>query len=236
MRKLTAIGAYVVFAPLFCGCSEQTRSKVTDLKITDAAKDVTAQAKGQIEKVGKAAQEVGSGVTNSVQEAGAKASKSAAQAVDDAGKAAENVGKAGDQLKARISAAAVKASDALGEQFSKAAEAASSRLNDVKGGPELVQRLRDVFPNLQKTLATISDKGSAEKAMPKLDELEGTITKLSGQFDQLPENAKKSIGDLIQKGAGSLQPLVDAIRALPAVEAIRPKLEAIMQKLKDLRG
>ncbi|MCI0641550.1 MAG: hypothetical protein L0Y72_04220 [Gemmataceae bacterium] len=136
--------------------------------------------------------------------------------------------------KAKISDAANTAAEALGVQFSKATEQAKQSLQSVKGAPELVQKVGDVIPSLQKTLAEITDKDSALKALPKLEELEGTVSKLSGQFDQLPEAAKKTVGDLIQKGTGSLQPLVDTVLAQPAVQAVRPKLEGIMKQLKGL--
>lgn len=136
--------------------------------------------------------------------------------------------------KAKINDAANKASEALGEQFSKATEQAKQSLQSVKGGPELVQKLRDVIPSLQKTVAGITDQESAQKALPRLEELEGTVSKLSGQFDQLPEAAKKTVGEVIQKGTDGLQPLVDTVLAQPAVQAVRPKLEGIMKQLKGL--
>jgi hypothetical protein len=237
MRKLMGIGACVGFALLLVGCSEQTKK----------AKDVTAQARTDLDKAGKAVQETGAGAAKAVQEAGAGAAKAvqdagagASKAVQEAGagakKGIEAAGEAAAETRAKISAAASKASAALGEQYTKASEQVSKSLQSVKGGPELVQKLSDIIPTLQKTLATITDKESAQKALPKLEELDGMVSKLSGQFDLLPENAKKTVGALIQKGTGSLQPLVDSVLALPAVQAIRPKLEAIMAKLKGLNG
>jgi hypothetical protein len=217
MRKLMEIGACVGFALVLSGCGDQGK------KTQDAAKDAVAQTQGQLDKAGKAVQDAGATAGKAVQDAGATAGK----AVDAAAKAAL-------ETKAKISAAASKASEALGEQFTKATEQASKSLQSVKGAPELTQKLSAVLPSLQKTLAGITDKESAQKALPKLEELEGTVSKLAGQFEQLPEGAKKTVGELIQKGASSLQPLVDNVLALPAVESIRPRLEGIMTQLKGL--
>lgn len=224
MRKLVGIGACVGFAFLLGGCSEQ------------AKKDVAAQTKSGLEKAGKAVQEAGAGAGKAIQDAGAGAGKAIEEAGAGAGKLTDAATKAAAEAKANISAAAIKASEALGEQFTKATEQASKSLQNVKGGQELVQKLSAVIPSLQQTLAGITDKESAQKALPKLDVLEDTVSKLSGQFDQLPENAKKTVSELIQKGTSSLQPLVESVLALPAVQAIRPKLEAIMTQLKGLKG
>jgi F0F1-type ATP synthase membrane subunit b/b' len=209
MNRLMGIGACVAFALLLTSCGEQTK------KTKDTAKTVTTQTtqtREQVDNAGKTLPEV------------------------DLGKAAEAAGKTLQETQAKITESAKKASEALGEQFTKATEQAAKSLQSVKGGPELLQKIGDVIPSLQQTLAGITDKESAQKALPKLDELEGTVSKLSGQFDKLPENAKKTIGELVQKGTSTLQPLVDNVLALPAVQAIRPKVEAIMERLKGLKS
>lgn len=208
MKRLMGIGVCVGCALLLSSCGEQTKTA------KDAVKGVGAGAKGELEKAGISMPDV-AGASKALQETATKAA---------------------EEAKSKITSAASKASEALGEQFSKATEQASESLKSVKGGPEFVQKLGTVFPSLQQTLAGITDKESAQKAMPKLEELEGTVSKLSGQFDGLPEKAKQTVGDLIQKGTSGLQPLVDSVLALPAVQSIRPKLEAIMQQLKGLKG
>jgi hypothetical protein len=208
MKRLMGIGVCVGCALLLSSCGEQTKTG------KDAVKGAVAGAKGELEKGGMSMPDV-TGASKALQET---ATKAAAEA------------------KAKITSAANKASEALGEQFTKATEQASESLKSVKGAPEIIQQLGTVFPSLQQTLAGITDKESAQKAMPKLDQLEGTVSKLSGQFDGLPEKAKQTVGNLIQKGTSGLQPLVDSVLALPAVQSIRPKLEAIMQQLKGLKG
>lgn len=230
MRKLLGIGACVEFALSQSACSEQAKPT------KDAAPNVAGQAKGDVENAGKALKEVGAGANKALKEAGASANKAVQEVGAGAGQIKEAAGQALAETRTKIAAAAAKASEALGEQFSKASEQASKTMESVKGGPELIQKVRDIMPSLQKTLAGISDKESADKALPKLEELDGTVGKLSGQFNALPESAKKTVGELIQKGTGSLQPLVEGVLALPAVQTIRPKLESIMNQLKGLKG
>lgn len=162
--------------------------------------------------------------------------KAAQGGLDNVGKMGDSFSKVVEDSKTKITDVASKASDALGDSFSKATEQVSKSLESVKGGPELLQKLTGVLPMLQKTLAGITDKESAESALPKLKEMEGTVSKLAGQFEGLPDTAKKSIGELIGKGAGSLQPLVERVLALPGIQEIRPKLEAIMKQLKGFQG
>jgi len=207
MKRLMGIGVCVGCALVLSGCGEQNKMK-------DPVKGVAAGAKGELEKGGISMPDV-AGASKALQETATKAA---------------------EEAKAKITSAANKASEALGERFTKATEQASESLKSVKGAPEIIQQLGTVIPSLQQTLAGITDKESAQKAMPKLDELEGTVSKLSGQFGGLPEKAKQTVGDLIQKGTSGLQPLVDSVLALPAVQSIRPKLEAIMQQLKGLKG
>ena len=231
MRKLLGIGACVGCALLLSSCGEQTKTT------KEAVKGVTAGAKSELEKSGRTVQEAGAGASKALQEAGAGANKALQEAGAGASKTIqETTTKASEEARAKISDAASKASEALGERFTKATEQASESLKNVKGGPELVQKLGAVIPSLQQALAGITDKESAQKALPKLEELESTVSKLSGQFDGLPEKAKQTVGELIQKGASGLQPLVDSVLALPAVQTIRPKLEAIMTQLKGLKG
>jgi hypothetical protein len=231
MRKLMGIAACVGCALLLSSCGEQTKSA------KDAVKDATARTKSELEKTGRSVQEAGGGASKAIQEAGTGASKALEEAGAGASKTVqETATKAAEETKTKISEAASKASEALGERFTKATEQASESVKNIKGGPELVQKLSAVIPSLQQTLAGITDKESAQKALPKLEELQGTVSKLSGQFDGLPEKAKQTVGDLVQKGMSGLQPLVDSVLTLPAVQSIRPKLEAIMNQLKSLKG
>jgi len=219
MRKLIGMGACMTLALLLTSCGEQTKK----------AKDATTQA---AKDAGKSAQDAG----KSAQEAGKAAQEAGKAAQEAVSKTGEAAGKTLAETQAKISAAATKASEALGEQFTKATEQATQTLKDVKGAPDVLQKVGQVFPSLQKTLAGITDKESAQKALPKLDELESNVSKLSSQFGNLPEGAKETVGALVQKGMSNLQPLVDSVLALPAVQAIRPKLEGILSKLKNLNG
>jgi phage-related protein len=241
MRKLIGMGACMTLALLLTSCGEQTK-KAKDAT-TQAAKDAgkSAQDAGKsAQEAGKAAQEAGKAAQEAVsktgQEAGKVAQEAGKTAQEAVSKAGEAAGKTLAETQAKISAAATKASEALGEQFTKATEQATQTLKDVKGAPDVLQKVGQVFPSLQKTLAGITDKESAQKALPKLDELESTVSKLSSQFGNLPEGAKETVGALVQKGMSNLQPLVDSVLALPAVQAIRPKLEGILSKLKNLDG
>lgn len=206
MKKLIGTGVCFVLALLLSSCQEHTKPS--------AAKELVRQGKDALEDAGKAVQEVDA----------------------NAGEAAEAAVKALADTKAKIGNAAKKAADALGSEFTKATEQAMTALKDVKGGSDVLEKIGAVFPALQETLAGISDKETAQSAMPRLEELDGTVSKLSGQLGKLPEEARQTIGDLVQKGTSSIQPLVDQVLALPAVQAIRPKVEEIMNKLKSLKS
>lgn len=163
-----------------------------------------------------------------------QSAQDAAKAVQDAGQAAgeaaeEAVGAAGD--------AAKQAMDSLGAEFTAAMDQASSALEGIEGGSEMLTQLKDLFGSLQSTLQGVTDSASAEAAVSKLDELSGSLEGLSSQAAELPSEAATAVKALIAQGIEQLKALADKALALPGVqETLKPKLDEMMEKLQQLVG
>jgi hypothetical protein len=152
--------------------------------------------------------------------------------LQDAGQAVQGAAESASDAAGDL---AQKATDALGEGFAAAADKASSALASIEGGPEMLTKVKEFFASATDSLSGIKDEVSARAALPKLDELEGKISGLADMTAGLPAEAKTAVSGLLESGVNGLKALVEKIMALPGVESIvKPKLDAIMQKLSGL--
>jgi hypothetical protein len=172
---------------------------------------------------------------------GAAANDSAAKAIDSAKKqAGDAVGRAGEEAgKAMEKAgeAAKGAMEALGKEFSEAATKAKSTLEGVEGGPEVLQKITDLFASARQSLHDLKDSKAAEAASSKLAELDGKIDEVSQSMKPLPEKAKSALAELVNKGIEQIKALAEKAKELPDVaEEVKAKLNAFVEKLGTLKG
>ena len=151
---------------------------------------------------------------------------------EQAGESAkEVVSKAGET----VNDAAKDVGDKLSEGFSAAAEKASSAMEGIDGGAEILTKVKDLFGSAQTTLSGITDKVSAEAATSKLSELNGAVDSLGKLVGDLPAEAKSALGSLIDQGVQQLKSLVEKVVALPGIsDVIKPKMDEIINKLTAL--
>jgi hypothetical protein len=163
------------------------------------------------------------------------------KAVEDAGDAAkQSVEDAKDAAAGAMDAAGDAArdlSDKLGEGFATAAKNAASALEGVDGGGEMLSGLKDLFGSAQETLSGITDKASAEAAVAKIEEMGASVEGLAKKFEGMPSEAKTAVQGLVEQGVAKLKLLIDKIMANPEIqEVVKPKLDALMAKLRELTG
>jgi hypothetical protein len=99
-------------------------------------------------------------------------------------------------------------------------------------GVDLGSEINGVFASTTKTLQGITDTESARAALPTLNKIQGQISSLTGQVDQLPAEGKMLFAGMVDKALPGLQALVDKLNAMPGVgEVLQPALKPMMEKL-----
>jgi hypothetical protein len=126
------------------------------------------------------------------------------------------------------------AKDAAQQAADKAKESAKSLMvGDVDAGKDLTA----LFGSLTKTLGGITSVETAKESLPQITEAETKLSSLNELLDKLPAEAKPIVSEMVKKGLGSLQPLLDKVLAIPGVrEVVESKLNGIMGKLKQIAG
>ena len=88
---------------------------------------------------------------------------------------------------------------------------------------------------LTETLSSVKDAATAETALPKLHEVGTSLDSVKALVEKLPDEGKSAIAALLKGKTGELSALIEKILGLPGVgEKIKPAVEAVMAKLKQL--
>jgi hypothetical protein len=81
-------------------------------------------------------------------------------------------------------------------------------------------------------LGGITDKASAEAALPSLQAVETKLDELSGDVEQLPQHAKEALASLLDDSLPELKDLANKVEGIEgAGEVVKPTLDGIMAKL-----
>lgn len=189
------------------------------------------------EDVKSATEEAGNAAADAMDKAGDAAGDAASDAVDAAGDVVSDVVDAAGDVASDTVDAAKGATEGLMSSVKDAADKASAELEKVEGGSELLNKVTGFFESTGSALKGITDGESAKEAMSKFDELGGMLDKIGDSAAELPEEAKKAIGDVIDKGTEGLKALADKTLEIPGVsDVIKPKVDELMNKLSDLRS
>jgi predicted negative regulator of RcsB-dependent stress response len=186
-------------------------------QLAQQAEQAAGQAAQQVEETAEQAAEA-------VEQAAEQATGTAEQAADEA---AETVEGAADQAAESTEQAADTA-----EQAAQSAGDATAALT--VEGVDLGKEVGTTVSDAMSALGGITDKASAEAALPSLQGVEGKLDELGGKIAQLPENAKESLASLLDDMLPELQDLVNKVEGIEgAGEVVKPTLDSIMAKLDD---
>jgi hypothetical protein len=123
------------------------------------------------------------------------------------------------------------AGDTVRETPAQVGEAANLMVGDVDVG----QQVTDVFKNATTALDGVTDAASAKAAVPKLTEINDSLTKLGGLVDQLPAEGKSALATLVSGSLSSLETLVAKVNEIPgAGEVIKPVTDSMLEKLRAM--
>jgi predicted negative regulator of RcsB-dependent stress response len=184
-------------------------------QLAEQAEQATEQAATEVEETAKEA-------TEAVEGAADEATEAVEGAVDQTAERAEQGTEATEQ-------AAERATDSA-EQAAESAEETTAALT-VEGvdlGKEVGTSVSDTVGALE----GITDKASAEAALPDLKAVGTKLDGLSGKVEKLPQEAKASLASLLGDSLPELQDLVNKIEGMQGVgEVVKPTLDGIMTKL-----
>jgi hypothetical protein len=130
-----------------------------------------------------------------------------------------------------------------GEQVREAADTAPDTPTQVGepagnlmvGDIDVGQQITGVFESATATLNGITDAASAEAAVPKLNEMNDSLTKLDGLVDQLPAEGKSALAALVSGSLSSLETLIAKVNEIPGVsDVIKPVADSMLGKLRTM--
>ena len=178
------------------------------------------------QQLAEQAQQAGEQAATEVEETAEQAAGAVKGAVDEATKAVEG---AADQAANTAEQAADQTADRA-EQAAQSAEEATAALT--VEGVDLGKEVGTSVSDSVSALEGITDKASAEAALPDLKAVQTKLDGLSGKVEQLPQDAKKSLASLLGDSLPELRDLVTKVEGIEGVgPVVKPTLDGIMTKL-----
>ena len=156
------------------------------------------------------------------QETAQQAQETAEQAVEATEEAVQATGEAAEETAA--------GAQQVVEETLTEAQTAALTVGDVNVGEQVTGAVQ----NVEEALQGITDAQSAEAAVPQLNAVNTRLEELSSTVDQLPDDAKKILADVLSTRVTELKTLAADVTAQEGVgEVVNPALEPIIAKLED---
>jgi hypothetical protein len=122
-----------------------------------------------------------------------------------------------------------------GEPVREATQVGEPPANLMVGDVNVGQQVTDVFSNATTALNGVTDAASAQAAVPKLNGINDSLTKLDGLVDQLPAEGKAALAVLVSGQLPNLEALIAKVTALPGVgDIIKPVTDTMLERLRAL--
>jgi hypothetical protein len=122
-----------------------------------------------------------------------------------------------------------------GEPVREATQVGEPAANLMVGDVNVGQQVTDVFNNATTALNGVTDAASAQAAVPKLNGINDSLTKLDGLVDQLPAEGKAALAALVSEHLPDLEALIAKVTALPGVgDIIKPVTDTMLERLRAL--
>ena len=126
------------------------------------------------------------------------------------------------------------AADKAADTAAQVGEAAKSlKVGDVDVG----QQVTGVFESASAALKDVTDRPSADLAVPKLNQVNDSIDKMRGLIDQLPAGGKAALATLVAGALPNLEALIAKVNEIPGVaEVLKPITDPILEKLRAMKA
>jgi type II secretory pathway pseudopilin PulG len=121
------------------------------------------------------------------------------------------------------------------EEASDAAQEGADKVSSlVVDGVDLGKEIGTELDNLKTSLEGITDKASAEAALPKLEELKSQMEGWGKAVEQLPADGKTALAGTISASLPTLESLAAKLDSIEGVgPVIKPTLDDILASLKQ---
>ncbi len=178
------------------------------------------------------AQQLAEQVEQAEQAAKAAAEKAEQAAKEAADKAEQAAKEAAEQVEAAAGSVTEEVEDATDQASDTAQQAAQSASDLTVNGIDLGQEIGTAVSDATSALEGITDKASAEAALPSLDAVKTKIDELGTAVSTLPQAAQEGLASLLADGLPALRTLVTKVEGMEDVgPVVKPTLDAIMTKL-----
>jgi Bacterial protein of unknown function (DUF937) len=109
--------------------------------------------------------------------------------------------------------------------------------NVVVGGVDVKNALGDSLADVRTSLQGVTDAGSAQTALPKLESAKTQIDKVSGLVGQLSDDQRKVVAGVVNSAMAQINQQTDRVMAIPGVgDVLNPVIGPIKTKLAELSG
>jgi FtsZ-interacting cell division protein ZipA len=184
-------------------------------QLAEQAEQATEQAATEVEETAEEAAEAVEGAVG--------------ETADTAEQAAESTEQEAERATESTEQAAERATDSA-EQAARSAEETTAALT--VEGVDLGKEVGTSVSDTVSALEGITDKASAEAALPDLKAVQTKLDGLGGKVEQLPQQAKESLASLLGDSLPELQDLVTKVEGIEGVgPVVKPTLDGIMTKL-----
>lgn len=191
------------------------------------------QAADTAEQAGEAVEGAVDEAREAVEGAADEAAGTAEQAAESTEQAAEEAAQAGEQTAEEATRATEQAAESAAGSAEQATESAGGTVAALTvGGVDLGKEVGSSVSDATSALGGITDKASAEAALPRLKAVESKLGELGGKVEQLPQQGKEALASLVGDALPALRDMVNKIEGMEGVsEVVKPTLDSIMAKL-----
>jgi len=167
------------------------------------------------------------------EQAAKEAADKAEQAAKEAAEKAEQTAKeAAEEVEAAADSVTATAEEATDQATDTAQQAAQSASDLTVNGIDLGQEIGTAVSDATSALEGITDKASAEAALPSLDAVKTKLDELGTAVSTLPQAAQEGLASLLADGLPALRTQVTRVEGMEDVgPVVKPTLDAIMTKL-----
>jgi hypothetical protein len=189
----------------------------------------------------------GTGLLNSLGDAGRTATAVGSEAMRTASSAARAVGQSGQRAAAATSSnwlywlVPIAAAAALLIYFAirPTEQVVQQGMNQVQSAPapgvDIGKQVANNIASVRTTLDGVTDVSSAQAALPKLQEVTAQINKTDSAVGQLSAEQRKAIAAVINPLMPAVNQLCDKVLAIPGVaEVLKPSVDTLKAKLTAL--
>ena len=195
---------------------------------TDAVEEVAAEGEA-------AAEEVAAEGDAAVEEVAAEGEAAVEEVAAEGDAAVEEVAAEVEEVAAEVEEVATE-DEAAVEEVAAETEAAATAIDRSSFSLGAISRkFGGIFGTAGAVLGSVSDADSATAALPKLEEISGSLDSAITDFDAVPEMARGPLTKVVSSGIAKLTPLADTVLNKEGVgDVLGGVMGPMMEKLKGL--